>query len=61
VAEAVEWVITHRDEASAMGLRGQELVRQRYGWGQIAKTMIGHYERALSRTDATLLTARCGR
>lgn len=37
------------EERAAMGLRGRELVKEKYSWGMIAKAMKEAYEKILSR------------
>ncbi len=47
IASAIEWLLTHPDEAEAMGKRGQEAVRKLYNWEHEAKALINFYERLL--------------
>ena len=47
IASAIEWLLTHPDEAEAMGKRGQEAVRKLYNWEHEAKALINFYERLI--------------
>ena len=47
LAESIEWLLEHPDEAEAMGKRGQEAVRTRYNWDVEAKKLLALY-RSLS-------------
>lgn len=47
IASAIECLLTHPDEAEAMGKRGQEAVRKLYNWGHEAKVLINFYESLL--------------
>lgn len=47
IASAIEWLLTHPDEAEAMGKRGQEAVRKLYNWEHEAEVLISFYERLL--------------
>ncbi len=47
IASAIEWLLTHPDEAEAMGKRGQEAVHKLYNWEHEAKALINFYERLL--------------
>lgn len=47
IASAIEWLLTHPDEAEAMGKRGQGAVRKLYNWDHEAKALINFYERLL--------------
>ena len=37
IADAIEWLLTHPEEAEAMGKRGQEAVRNFYNWDNEAR------------------------
>ena len=45
IADAIEWLFTHPDEAEAMGKRGQELVMQTYNWEHESQTLLAVYNR----------------
>jgi len=47
IASAIEWLLTHPDEAEAMGKKGQEAVRKLYNWEHEAKALINCYERLM--------------
>ncbi len=47
IAEAIEWILRHPQEAEAMGRRGAEAVRQTYNWGSEAKTLLDLYRQLL--------------
>ncbi len=44
IAEAMQWILEHPDEAAAMGARGREAVRDRYSWEQEAPKLLAFYE-----------------
>lgn len=44
IAEAMQWMLEHPDEAAAMGARGREAVRDRYSWEQEAPKLLAFYE-----------------
>ncbi len=48
IASAIEWVITHPQEAEAMGQRGREAVRRKYSWSLEEKKLLNLYERLSS-------------
>ena len=45
VAEAVQWLLEHPEEAEAMGQRGRAAVETQYNWAQEAKRLVAFYER----------------
>jgi len=45
IAKAVHWILTHPEEAEAMGKRGQNLIMQRYNWNVEAANLLALYER----------------
>jgi len=47
IADAIEWLLAHPEEAEAMGRRGQEAVRNFYNWDNEAKVLLNFYERLL--------------
>jgi glycosyltransferase involved in cell wall biosynthesis len=50
-ARAIEFLLTHPDEASEMGRRGFQAVRERYSWANEEKTLLQFYSE-LFRHDA---------
>ncbi len=48
IAEAIDWLLEHPDEAEAMGQRGRELVSKKYNWDLEAQKLLQLYERLLS-------------
>jgi glycosyltransferase involved in cell wall biosynthesis len=54
IAEALGWLICHRDERRAMGHRGRELARLKYDWGVLAGAMAARY-RMIVDDQASLL------
>jgi len=52
IASAIEWLLTHPDEAEAMGKRGQEAVRKLYNWEIESKKLRAFYEKILTGKGA---------
>jgi len=48
VADAIEWLLDHPQEAEAMGRRGQEAVRTRYNWDMEAQKLLTLYRALLA-------------
>jgi glycosyltransferase involved in cell wall biosynthesis len=44
VADAMTWLLTHPEEAEAMGERGQKAVQEKYNWALEAKKLIALYK-----------------
>ena len=47
IAEAIQYLVDHPEEAEAMGRTGQDLVRKEYNWQAEERTLIALYERLL--------------
>lgn len=47
LAQAIEWLFAHPDEAEAMGRRGREAVRTTYQWDAEATALLGVYAKIL--------------
>jgi len=47
IAEAIDWLLAHPDEAEEMGQRGRELVLKKYNWDREAQKLLQFYERLL--------------
>lgn len=47
IAEAIQWLLTHPEEAAAMGKRGQEAVLARYNWETEARKLLSVYQRVM--------------
>lgn len=45
IAEAMEWMLHNKQEASAMGERGRLAVIEKYDWATEARTLLGLYEK----------------
>jgi glycosyltransferase involved in cell wall biosynthesis len=43
IAEAIDWLLEHPDEAGAMGQRGREAVVGKYSWENEAKKLLNFY------------------
>ena len=48
IAQAIDWLLMHPEEAEAMGRRGRELVLKKYNWEAEAQKLLMLYERLLS-------------
>ncbi len=49
IAGAIRWVLTHPEEAEAMGRRGRAAAEQRYSWNSEATHLLALYDRVLGR------------
>jgi glycosyltransferase involved in cell wall biosynthesis len=47
IANAIDWILAHPDEAEAMGKRGQQAVQEVYNWQAEEKKLLALYERIL--------------
>jgi glycosyltransferase involved in cell wall biosynthesis len=47
IADAMQWVLDHPEEAAAMGRRGQNAVRERFNWDAEGAKLISLYRRLL--------------
>lgn len=48
IAEAIGYIMTHPQEAEAMGLRGREAVEKNYNWATEEKKLLALYEEVLT-------------
>ena len=48
IAEAIDWVASHRDGAEAMGRRGQAAVSERYNWETESAKLLNLYDRLMN-------------
>lgn len=48
IAEAIQWLLEHAEEAEAMGKRGQEAVRTRYNWDVEAQKLLKFYSEVIA-------------
>lgn len=48
IAEAMQWILDHPEEAEAMGQRGRDAVEQHYNWNAEAAKLIELYEELLN-------------
>jgi len=53
VAEAIDWLYSHPDEAEAMGQRGRQAVLDRFNWNSEFRTLLGLYQVLASRRPNT--------
>ena len=47
IADALQWILDHPDEAEAMGRRGRTAVEQRYNWETEAEKLVALYNKLL--------------
>ena len=52
IADAVEFLLTHPQEAEAMGRRGQAAVRDHLNWASQFPTLVGLYKELVNGTCA---------
>jgi glycosyltransferase involved in cell wall biosynthesis len=45
IAEAMQWILDHPDEARSMGQRGRDIVQQKFNWENEASELLNFYER----------------
>jgi len=50
LSEAIVRLFKHPEEAQAIGLRGRELVEQRYDWAAVAKGLMASYAQAVGHS-----------
>lgn len=48
IAEAIEWLLSHPDEAEKMGRRGRRAVEERYNWATEGEKLVKMYNRLLA-------------
>jgi glycosyltransferase involved in cell wall biosynthesis len=48
IATAIDWVLTHPDEADAMGRRGRDAVKAQYNWASEERKLLDFYGRILA-------------
>ena len=48
IAEAIDWMLEHPEEAEEMGHRGRKAVESRYNWEAESKKLIALYQRLLA-------------
>ena len=51
IASAIEWLLTHPDEAEAMGKRGREAVQDRYNWEGESQKLLALYTRLIGAPE----------
>ncbi|NPV51788.1 MAG: glycosyltransferase, partial [Candidatus Methanofastidiosum sp.] len=49
IAEAIQWILEHPDQAETMGKRGQEAVFKRYRWDTEAEKLLNFYSKILNK------------
>jgi glycosyltransferase involved in cell wall biosynthesis len=52
ISEAMEFLLTHPDEAEEMGRRGFQAILERYNWANEEKTLLRFYNELFRRDDA---------
>ena len=53
IADAMQWILDHPEEAAAMGRRGRAAVEDRYNWEAESEKLIALYERLLNTGQGT--------
>lgn len=48
IANAIQWLLEHPEEAEVMGKNGQEAVKKKYNWDNEAKKLLALYQKILS-------------
>lgn len=56
IAEAMQWLLDHPNQAEAMGRRGREAVERVYQWEPEAHKLLDLYRRLLGRNSREVLT-----
>jgi len=51
IADAMTYLLTHPEEASEMGRRGYEVVREKYSWANEEKTLLNFYSELLGNDE----------
>ena len=51
IARAIEWLLTHPEEAEQMGQRGRSAVAERFNWQRECRVLLQFYDRLLNETD----------
>ncbi|WP_322522346.1 glycosyltransferase family 4 protein [Guyparkeria halophila] len=49
IAEAIDWILMHPEEAEAMGRRGRKAVESTYNWERESETLINFYKQLLAK------------
>lgn len=44
IADAMQWILDHPDEAEAMGKRGRQAIHDRYSWDREAEKLVALYD-----------------
>lgn len=58
IAQAIYWLLTHSDEAEAMGKRGREATLNRYNWESEGQKLINLYQEILGSNNHSTPTMR---
>lgn len=48
IAQAIQWLLDHPDQAQVMGQRGRQLVEQEYNWERESQKLLTLYQRLLT-------------
>jgi glycosyltransferase involved in cell wall biosynthesis len=49
IAQAIDYLVTHPEEAQGMGANGRKAVIERYNWANEEQKLFAFYERTLSQ------------
>jgi glycosyltransferase involved in cell wall biosynthesis len=56
ISDAVAHLLSHPQDAEAMGRRGQQAVEEQFNWDREAKVLVSFYARVLRKSTDTRLT-----
>ena len=54
ITQAIDWILSHPEEAEQMGKRGRELVLQKYNWGAEELKLLRLYDEILLQYNGNI-------